>query len=297
MNLDSPTRTSGQEITIPYPKQKDRKRRTILLEINSRDRNSKLYEKSSEFRWRLFRPLKDVTQIQIAGGSIPSCMYNINLGWNQLTFQEDGVNYNITLEPGKYTFQTLSVEFSNQLNTLSGLQNKYSVSFNTITGKTTVTRTANNKSFKLMFGTGDFVDYYDQAHTLQKINCPAYLLGFLKNDYSSDSSGSITSPNIADLDFILTRIYLYLNHDNTQDLGIIERAVGRQQPHAIIYMDTCSGNYKFLNKETYEPLFQAKPAPIARMATLDIALRDEFDRLIDLNGRDFTLLLEVEYCE
>lgn len=297
MNLDAPTRTSGEEVTLPYPKRGDRKRRVILLEINSRDRNRRIYPNASEFRVRLFRPLKDVTQLQIAGGTIPSCVYNINVGWNSFTFEEDGIRYAATLQPGKYTFQTLANEITSVLNNLVGIQNKYEVSFNTINGKTTITRVANNKDFRLLFASGDFVDFYDQANTLQKINSPAHLLGFLNADYSSNSVGSIVSPNIADLDFILTRFYLYVNHDNTQDLGIIERAVGRNHPHAILYMDSGYGNYKFLNKETYEPLFQAKPAPIARMATLDIALRDEFDRLIDLNGRDFTLLLEVEYCE
>jgi hypothetical protein len=297
MNQDNPSRTSGQEITIPYPKRTDRKRRTVLIEVNSRDRNRKIYPNSTEFRFRLFRPLKDVTSIQIAGGSIPSCMYNINTGWNQFTFQEDSVNYTITLTPGRYTFETLATEIASTLNATSGIKNKYEIIFDSITGKTTLSRTSNNKSFAMLFGTGDFVDFYDAANTLQKINSPAHLLGFLNQDYSSDSTGSIESPYVADLEFILTRMYLYMNHDNNQDFGLIERAVGRTQPHAIVYMDTCSGNYKFLNKETFEPIFQAKPAPIARMATLDIALRDEFDRIIDLNGRDFTLLLEIEYCE
>jgi hypothetical protein len=297
MNLEEQTRTSGQEITIPYPKRGDRKRRTVLLEINSRDRNRKIYPNATEFRWRLFRPLKDITQIQIAGGSIPSCTYNINTGWNQFTFEEDGVRFTVDLQPGRYSFTQLAAEISSRLNSLSGIQNKYEVSFNAINGKTTIERKVNTKTFKLLFASGDFVDLYDQANTLQKINSPAHLLGFLKADYSSNSVGVIQSPNIADLDFLLTRIYLYINHENNQDLGLIERAVGRQQPHAILYMDTSYGNYKFLNKETYEPLFQAKPAPISRLATLDVVLRDEFDRLIDLNGRDFTLLLEVEYCE
>lgn len=297
MNLDTPTRTSGEEVTLPYPKRTDRKRRTILLEINSRDRNRKIYPNPSEFRFRLFRPLKDITQIQLAGGAIPSCVYNVNTGWNAFTFLEDGIRYTPTLQTGKYTFQTLANEMTSVLNNLPGIKNKYEVSFNTITGKTTLTRIANNKEFSLLFATGDFVDLYDQNKTLQKINSPAHLLGFDLADYDSNSTGTIVSPYVADLDFILTRFYLYINHDTTQDLSIIERAVGRNHPHAILYMDTCSGNYKFLNKETYEPLFQAKPAPIARMATIDIALRDEFDRLIDLNGRDFTLLLEIEYCE
>jgi hypothetical protein len=33
------------------------------------------------------------------------------------------------------------------------------------------------------------------------------------------------------------------------------------------------------------------------MTTLDISLRDEFNRVINLNGRDFTLLLELVVSE
>jgi hypothetical protein len=98
-----------------------------------------------------------------------------------------------------------------------------------------------------------------------------------------------------DLEFLLNRLYLYINHDNTQDLNTIERSSGRQQPHAIIYLDELRNNYKFLNKETFQPLFSSFPAPIARLATLDITLRDEFDRVVDLNGRDWTLLFEIVY--
>lgn len=297
MNLDQPTRTTGEEVTLPYPKRTDRKRRTMLFEINSRDRNRRIYPNSSEFRFRFFRPLKDITQIQIAGGSIPSCFYNVNVGWNKFTFEEDSVRYTVELDPGKYTFLQIATELANQINTLPGISNKYNVGFSTITGKMSLNRISNNKPFRILFATGDFVDEIDANNTLQKINSPAHLFGFYKEDYSDNGTGIILSPYVADLDFLLTRVYLYVNHDNTQDLGIVERAVGRNHPHAILYMDTCNGNYKFLNKETYEPLFQAKPAPIARMATLDISLRDEFDRLIDLNGRDFTLLLEIEYCE
>jgi hypothetical protein len=129
------------------------------------------------------------------------------------------------------------------------------------------------------------------------INSPAKLFGFRFNDYSDSGTGSITGPNVVDLDFLYTRIYLYINNDNTQDLNTIERSVGRQQPHAIIYFDQVKNNYKFLNKETFEPLYSAFPAPIARVNNLDISMRDEFDRIVDFNGRDFTILLEVTYLD
>jgi len=287
---DTP-QSSGQQVTIAYPKRSERREIVNLIEINSRDRNIVQFPSSSEFRLRLFRPFKDVTKIQIAGGTIPGCLYNINTGWNQFTFQEGAVKRNVTISPGRYTYETLCSKLASTLNSLPGITNTYAVSIDATSGVFTLSRMTGITTFALLFLTGDFMDFYDQNNTLQKINTPAKLFGFGRADYSN-VGGSIIAPNVVDLDFLLNRCYVYINHDNTQDLNTIERSVGRQQPHAIVYFDELRNNYKFLNKETYEPLYSAWPAAIARVATLDISIRDEFDRCVDFNGRDFTLLLE-----
>ena len=290
------TQSSGQQVTIAYPKRNERREVTLLVEINSRDRNLVQYPNPSEFRWRLYRPLKDVVKIQIAGGTIPGCLYNLNTGWNQFTFQEATQKWNVTIPPGRYTYETLCTKLASVLNSLTGITNTYSVSIEGTTGVFTLTRTAGAATFAFLFKTGDYVDFYDQNNTLQKINTPAKLFGFGRDDYFN-TGATIVAPFVVDLEFLLNRAYLYLNHDNTQDLNTIERSVGRQQPHAIIYFDELRNNYKFLNKETFEPLYSSYPAPISRMATLEIALRDEFDRCVDLNGRDFTLLLEIVFLD
>ena len=284
--------SSGQQVTIAYPKRSERREATVLLEINSRDRNLVQYPNSSEFRFRLFRPLKDIVKIQIAGGTIPGCLYNINKEWNIFTFQESAQKWNVTIPPGRYTYETVCTVFSAALNSLPGVTNSYAVLINSTTGLFTLQRLTGSASFALVFKTGDFIDFYDQNNTLQKINTPAKLLGFGREDYTN-LGNFIYSPFVVDLDFLLNRCYVYINHDNAQDLNTIERSVGRQQPHAIIYFDDLRNNYKFLNKETFEPLYCSYPAAIARIATLEISLRDEFDRCVDFNGRDFTLLLEV----
>jgi hypothetical protein len=289
--------SSGQQVTIAYPKRPDRREATILLEINSRDRNLNQYPNPSEFRWRLYRPLKDVVKIQIAGGTIPGCLYNLNSGWNTFTFREGTRRWNVAIPPGRYSYEQLCNTFASILNSLPGVTNTYVVTINVVSGIFTMQRNTGIAEFAFLFATGDFVDFYDQNNTLQKINTPAKLLGFGRADYTSNPSGAIVAPNVVDLDFILNRCYLYINHDNTQDLNTIERSVGRQQPHAIIYFDELRNNYKFLNKETFEPLFLAFPAAISRIATFDISIRDEFDRCVDFNNRDFTLLLEVVYLD
>ncbi len=284
--------SSGQQVTIAYPKRSERKEVTQLIEINSRDRNIIQYPNSSEFRLRLYRPLKDIVKIQIAGGTIPGCLYNMNTGWNQFTFQEGSRKWNVTIPPGRYTYETLCSKLASILNTLPGITNTYTVSIDATTGVFTLTRTTGAANFLFLFLTGDYVDFYDQNNTLQKINTPAKFFGFGRLDYSN-TGATITAPYVVDLDFILNRCYVYINHDNTQDLNTIERSVGRQQPHAIVYFDELRNNYKFLNKETFEPLYSAWPAAISRIATLDISIRDEFDRCVDFNGRDFTLLLGI----
>ena len=287
-----PVITSGQQIIITPQKRSSRKEITTLLEINSRDRNILSYPKSSQFRIRLYRPLKDIVKIQIAGGVIPGCLYNINLGWNQFTFQEDGLKWDVTIPPGRYTYESLCAKLASILNSLSGVTNTYKVEIDATTGLLSLVRTAGGLNFSFLFLTGNIVDFYDQNNTLVKINTPAKLLGFGRADYSN-SGNTLTAPNVVDLEFLLNRCYLYINHDNTQDINTIERSVGRQQPHAIIYFDELRNNYKFLNKETYEPLFSSYPAPLSRVSTLDISFQDEFDRIVDFNGRDFTLLLEI----
>jgi len=288
--------SSGQQVTIAYPKRNERRETTVLLEINSRDRNIVQYPAPSEFRFRLFRPLKDVVKIQIAGGTIPGCLYNINNGWNVFTFQEGNQKWNPTIPPGRYAYESLCKIFASTLNSLPGITNTYIVTIDSTTGIFTLQRATGAASFALLFRTGAFVDFYDQNNTLQKINTPAKLLGFGREDYVN-TGAVLQSPFIVDLDFLLNRCYLYINHDNTQDLNTIERSVGRQQPHAIIYFDELRNNYKFLNKETFEPLFSSYPAPISRIATFEISVRDEFDRCVDMNGRDFTILLEVVYLD
>ena len=114
--LDSTTRSSGQDILLPTRKTKDRKHRSVLIEINSRDRNIASYPNPNLFRWILQRPLKDIQTIQIVGGTFPTRIFNVNSGYNQFTFQEDGKNYTVTLNPGRYTLSSYGIEIGSKIN-------------------------------------------------------------------------------------------------------------------------------------------------------------------------------------
>ena len=292
-------RASGQNILLPSTG-KGRIRRTVLLEVNSRDRNTRSYPTSTDFRWKLFRPLKDVLSIQIVGGTVPTRFFNIDSGWNKFTFLENTTQYTITLTPGCYTTAQMVTELAARFNDLSGTtSNKYTFSISSLTDRITMTRTTSDENFSLLFASGDYVDLYDN-NSLNMMNSPAKMLGFGAADYNnnpfSDLSGTIVSPFAADANFLTNRMYLYINQENNQDIATIERSVGKKSPYSIIYMDQTSP-YKTFTQESFEPFFQASPAPIARLTTLTLSLRDEFDRILNFNGRDFTFLLEIVYLE
>jgi hypothetical protein len=289
--MDFP-KVSGQEVLIPHQMFREPRERKILVEVNSRDRNTRAYPYPQQFRWRFQRPLKDVKSVTICGGNVPTRIYNVNVPWNQFTLLEGGTRFTITLNPGRYTLSSLAIELGSRINTTVGIANQYSCLFSPTSDQMTLTRDVGTASFSLLFATGDYTDTYDSNNTLTMINTPAKLMGFVRADYSDGGTGKITSPYAAELDFLVNRLYLYINADNNQDINTIERSVGRDAPFAIVYMNQNNQAYKFFDTTTYEPVYISAPAPVSRMTTLNVELRDEFNRLIDLNGRDFTVLLE-----
>jgi len=289
-------RSSGQDILLP-PRSQERKKRSLLVEINSRDRNMGSWPSPSQFRWTFQRPLKDVQSIQLVGGTLPTGNFNLDSGFNAFSFREGITRYAVTLTPGLYTDALLASQLQTTLNALPGISNTYTVTLSPLTNQLIITRATGLTVFYLLFVSGDFKDTFDKYAVLQTINTPRKMMGFLNMDYQCNSAGVITSPCAVDTAFLLNRIYLFINQDNNQDLGTIERSAGRNNPHSILYMDMNEYPYKTFTRDTFEPLFRSSPAPISRMTTLDIALRDEFDRLINTNNRDVTLLFEITYLE
>ena len=58
-----------------------------------------------------------------------------------------------------------------------------------------------------------------------------------------------------------------------------------------------TNNRKYLNKETYSPLIVAKPAPIARIQTLDVVFTDFFGNPVNFGGREVSFTLEITILE
>ena len=288
--------TSGQQVLLPESTRKLRKERRVTVAVNSRDRNLAANANSNQFRWTLRRPLKDILSIELVNGCVPANLYNINTGWNTFTFgEEDVAVWQVTLRPGQYDANGLAAELQLQLNALPGITNTYTASVTARTNRLTVSATGGTP-YTFYFLSGNVVDEVDlRTGAVQTLNTPARLLGFGWANYTSD--GTLEAPDQIDPDCFLKRLYLYINVDNGIELNRIEMGAGRRDCFHILYLDSLTNGYYFLNKEMHTPIYISSPAPIARISTLDISLRDEFFRLVDLGNHDYTLLFEITYLD
>lgn len=289
--------TSGQGVLLPESTRSKRKQRVITVAVNSRDRNVGADYLSNSFRWTFQRPLKDVVSVELVNGSVPAALYTIATDWNKFTFGEaNQKSWSVTLTPGQYTGTELAAELQIQLNSLFSPFNTYTVTYNTTTQRISVARATGTADFTFYFRTSPYADTYDTySGALTSVNNPGGILGFLWDDYTS-VGGIVTPPNRVDIDMFTKKIYLHINADNSIELNRLEMGAGRKSCFHIIHMDQKSGYYS-LNKDTHTPIFYSSPAPIARMATMTISLRDEFYRLLDIGNQNYTLMFELTLLE
>jgi len=288
--------SSGQHVLMKdQSKIKKALRRTTIV-VNSRDRNTIRDRDSNEFRFQLRRPLTNVYSIELMNGCIPGFFFNINTGWNSFTFVEGSNAHTITLTPGLYTEPTLLTELQTQLNAIPGKRNTYTVSQDPNTRRMKITSN-NIISYKLLFYTGKVRDQIDlNMVSIVSMNTPSRLLGFGLQDYISDGSGTLKGILPMDINNFLNRVYLHLESDG-RNLSRMEVGAGKQDCFHIFYLIPGQQDYVFLNKETDHPIFESSPAPISRITTLEISLRDEFGRLLDVNRRDYNLVFEITHLQ
>lgn len=290
--------SSGQHVLMPNRPPSTRKEYSVMVEASSRDRNYLNQVKSNPLRFQLQRPLKDVRSIELISGTVPANPCQLTHQNNKFDFKEGSSIFHITITPGYYILPGLLTEIQDKINA-SGVSSLYTVTPITLVDGDHVLFTSNNAtlSFGLMFLSGISSDQIDRSdgYLLQQ-HTPALLLGFDISDFFSQS-GQILSVYPYDLQTSLTRLYLYIDFNTSQDIGTIERGAGRRSPFAIIYLDTQTNGYKFLNKETVTPIHYNLPQPCSRVQAINIEFRDEFYHLIDFNGKDFSLLFQFTCLE
>ena len=286
--------TSGQDLLLLNSPGKKRKERVITVEVNSIDLNRNASTNSNNFRWVFRRPLKDIVSIGLVTGCVPADLYNVTATWNTFIFYEVGEATQIlSLTPGQYTPTTLATELQTRLNVASS--NTYTVGYSDTTKRLTITATNGSPAeFTFYFKPGQTHTDQITATTgaLESINCPATLLGFDRTDTTS-VSGVLSPPYRVDVDYCIKRLYLHINADNSKELSRIEVGSGRRDCYHVLFLSNSNDGYYNLNWDTYMPMYYSAPAPIARMSSLTITIRDEFFRLVDLGNHEYSLVFEI----
>lgn len=274
-------RTSGQEALTLAPKPKTPQ--TILVEVNSRDRNfSAANQSTNSFRFTFQRPIKDIQTVELLAGTVP-VPYAITTSNNAFIVVEGSTRNTITLAPAFYTNTTLAAALQTALNAMSGKANTYTAGLDATGAYLTVTRASGTAPFTFLFATGS------PADTGQAVNTPSTALGFASGDYTH-VNGVIQAPY--PMDPVMTRIYLYIDFESTLSLSAIERGAGRRSPFGILYFDQTTNGYKFLNKETIQQTLYKLAQPLPRLQSLQIDFRNEFYHPVNFGGRELTLLLQ-----
>lgn len=301
--------SSGQHVLMKDQTKIKKAVRQTTIVVNSRDRNYMAYPDSNHFRYTLRRPLTNVMSVELMNGSVPAFLYTIQPCWGTFSFCEwtpcsisntksQLPMSTVILTPGFYTEEDLCRELEVQLNSICGRNNTYAVTLNPHTKKLSVTAT-NSKilPFSFLFYSGEKKDEIDlNTLAILSINTPARFLGFGLNDYTSDPCGTLHAPLPMDLENFLNRMYLHLESDG-KNLARMELGAGRPDCFHIFYIYPGKANYIYLDKETDHSTFVSSPAPMARMANLEITLRDEFNRLVDLHHRELSLVFEITHLE
>lgn len=296
--MPNPAQSSGQALLMPNRAPSTRNTQTVLVEVNSRDRNYNNQIGTNPLRFLFARPLKDVRGLELLAGTVPARPWPVSASNGRFTFQEGtgaaAQRWTVTIPPSFYTDSTLAAALQLALNTLPGAFQTYTVT-QTSDGFCRIA-SAGGLSFSLLFASGYPTDEIDRSDgCLIAQNTPAGLLGFDCADYSDAGAGAILSPYR--MAVATTRLYLYVNFDNGQSLSAIERGAGRRAPFAIVYLDSETNGYKFLNKDTLTPASYSLPQPLARLQALQIEFRDEFYRLVDFGGAEWSLLFQLTLLE
>jgi hypothetical protein len=120
------------------PDEKFRRIDNNLLIIDSRERDNYLTTNSNSYRIKLYKPFKNIEEIELLSAEIPITKYNINDINNSFTFNIGISSYDLTLTNGLYDV----IDINNELGTLisntltvDGVSNNFVVDYDTVQNK------------------------------------------------------------------------------------------------------------------------------------------------------------------
>ena len=257
----------------------------IIINIDSRFSNKKLYNNSSKFTLNLDNTIKNVYDINITSFEFINLYYTFSnkKNNNSFTFVYDSELYNLIIPDGFYQSNDLINIIQTSFDNLT--YGVFNISINSDNGKITI---SSNNPFKIDFSNNSYVQSL------------GYLLGFRNNKYnpsfnSSISRYSITSEgllNISGDNYLFLKINdygnLYTNFYYDIENVLVPKKILAKLILSVNKTQTDFDNNSFISKKF---IFR-QPVNISKF---DIELLDPHGNTLDLNYMDFSFTIELNY--
>ena len=259
--------------------------------INSYDRWGGTSTPSTYFRISLNAIKENVKAISCVLATIPNTTYNVynytisNAGSyanNNIPFGELASTVNAVIPPGNYNITTLVSAIGVAMTASSPTLQTYVAVYDSTTMKITVTTSGPNQFKFLWNSTIGGIDYTD-------INL-SYVMGWTNVNTAFSLALSLTGDNAVNLagpDSYLIKCANFqnkiVNTEGDSGLFVIPNNVNASN---ICYYEP---TYNELNRIEF-----TRNANVS-VTYLDVALVDQFLRIVDLNGSDWSFALKVEY--
>jgi hypothetical protein len=248
------------------------------INIDTKFRNKPELTTSTNFRWRLFRPIKNCVSLRVASVEIPNNFYTFSAAKKNILFYAKltaSPSYTtLTLSEGNF----LSTEFSDSLQTLlQTVDANFTVTISNITGKLSIENPTN--AFDIQFPREDTASTFDWGL--------GYYMGFNNTSYTNQTT--LTGERVVNLvgdNYIMLQIgdYEGIEHE-VEKQGLISataKIILTSDKYAILF----DNGSNFLSKEV---AFQLP----TNISAFNVRLIDSNNNDIDLMGTNYSFTLEL----
>ena len=239
--------------------------------------------------------IKDVISMKVVSFELPQVIYLVNPGSNFIDFYEQTTNIEgrVIFPEGNYNYTSLSTMMTTEINLQLGTANRFSVSIDPVTFKTTISNSTYDFNMILSNQLSMFANYKTIGWILGFRNPNLYIN---KKTYTSES---LFNPCPTDYLFLEVNDFNYssasrligLFLDNFLDKNIIAKIPYKNCGCNLPSLDKCTTI--FLNEENIISSVRNYFGPI-HLQKLAIRLLNQFGEIVDLHHRDFSFTLEME---
>lgn len=300
--IDNGKNSVSNTVTQVYPTQiangviNPLKKKTITntFAINTlfRDVDSQL---ATDCIFNLPYPIKDVISMKIISCELPQVIYLINNGYNFIYFLEQNTNIEGTVyfPEGNYNYINLAIMMTNEINQQLNTSNRFNVSIDPITFKTTISNNINN--FNMILSSSIPIFAFNKSI--------GWTLGYRFNgEYENEKSyisESLFNPCPTDYLFLEINDFSFSNAsrliglflDSYLDKNIIAKIPYNSCGCGLPSLDKCTT--LFYNNNNIISSIRNYFGPI-HLQKLNIRLLNQFGETVDLHHRDFSFTLELE---